>query len=389
MMINARWQSLRAIRLQAATLSLLIGACSGTATRSEAAPAARPFEVAPVASFSTPWAMAFLPGQGALALVTEKEGALWLVDTATGKRRPVGGAPKPYVEGQGGLGDVVPGPSFARDGRVYLSFIEQGPNKLSGAAVGYGRLVMGGPGADAKPAIEGFRTIWRQSPKVTGNGHFSHRIAFAPDGRSMFLTSGDRQKFDPAQDLSGTLGKVLRLDLEGRAFPGNPWAAKGGASAQAWSIGHRNLLGIAFAPDGRLWESEMGPKGGDEVNLIAAGKNYGWPIVSNGDHYDGRPIPDHPTRPEFAAPKAWWNPSISPAGMIVYSGNLFPQWKGDILLGGLSGEALLRIDVNGERATKAEQWSMNARIREVEQGPGGEVFLLEDGGRLLRLTPRK
>jgi glucose/arabinose dehydrogenase len=249
--------------------------------------------------------------------------------------------------------------------------------------VGYGTLKTGG----ATPRLADFKVVWRQSPKVTGNGHFAHRIAFSPDGQHMFVTSGDRQKFDPAQELTGNLGKVLRLTPEGQPAPGNPYANRGGVAAQFWTIGHRNLLGIAFAPDGRLWESEMGPKGGDEINLIEPGKNYGWPVVSNGDHYDGRPIPDHPTRPEFEAPDVFWNPVISPGEMIVYSGDLFPQWKGDILQGALSGEALVRVDLNGDRASKGEQWPMNARIREVEQGPKGEVYLLEDAGRLLRLTP--
>jgi glucose/arabinose dehydrogenase len=234
--------------------------------------------------------------------------------------------------------------------------------------------------------MQDFKIVWRQAPKVTGAGHFAHRIAFGPDG-AMYVTSGDRQKGDPAQATGGNLGKVLRLTPDGQPFPGNPSAARGGVQAQVWSTGHRNLLGIAFAPDGRLWEHEMGPQGGDEVNLILPGKNYGWPIVSNGSQYGGADIPDHPTRPEFEQPKVWWNPSISPAGLIVYTGELFKAWRGDLLLGALSGEALIRVDVQGDKAAKAERWNLGARIREVEQGPKGEIYLLEDGGRLLRLTP--
>jgi len=221
---------------------------------------------------------------------------------------------------------------------------------------------------------------------VSGNGHFSHRIAFGPDGL-LYLTSGDRQKFDPAQDMSGNLGKVLRLTDEGLPAPGNPWAAQGGIAAQFWSIGHRNALGIAFAPDGRLWESEMGPQGGDEINLIVAGKNYGWPKVSNGSNYGAGDIPDHRAGDGFEPPKVWWNPSISPGGLMIYTGDKFAAWKGDALVPALSGEALIRIDINGDRATKAEQWAMNARIRAVEQGPDGSVYLLEDNGRLVRLDP--
>jgi glucose/arabinose dehydrogenase len=200
------------------------------------------------------------------------------------------------------------------------------------------------------------------------------------------VTSGDRQKGSPAQDLGGNLGKLLRLTPEGQPFPGNPMAARGGVAAQFFTVGHRNHLGIAFAPDGRLWQHEMGPQGGDEVNLILPGRNYGWPVVSDGSEYGGGEIPDHRTRPEFEAPKVSWNPSISPSGMIVYTGALFPQWRGDILMGALSGKALIRIDVDGDKARKAERWPM-ARIREVEQGPRGEIYLLEDRGRLLRLTP--
>ena len=230
--------------------------------------------------------------------------------------------------------------------------------------------------------------IWRQQPKLDGDGHFSHRIAFGPDG-FLYLTSGERQHFDPAQDMSGNLGKVLRLTTDGAPAPGNPWASRGGIAAQFWTIGHRNLLGIAFAPDGRLWESEMGPRGGDEVNLIVAGRNYGYPLASNGSHYDGRDIPDHKPGDGYEPPKVWWNPSISPGGLMIYTGDRFPAWKGDALIPALSGEALIRVDIEGDKARKADQWDMDQRIRAVDQGPGGSVYLLEDGGRLLRLDPVK
>ncbi|HMI40678.1 MAG TPA: PQQ-dependent sugar dehydrogenase [Sphingomicrobium sp.] len=377
--------------MQVAMLALALVACSGSAPAGGAAveSADKPFTTRAITNFDTPWAMSFLPGSGVpltkTALISEKNGKLWLVDVASGKKQAVGGVPAVRVAGQGGLGDVVADPGFAGNHRVYLSFVEAGEGDTSGAALGYGTLVLG----KGEPRIDGFKIIWRQVPKVTGNGHFSHRMAFAPDG-SIFLSSGERQKFDPAQAMDTNLGKILHLTAEGLPAPGNPWAEKGGVAAQFWDMGHRNVLGLAFAPDGRLWAIEMGPKGGDELNLIEKGKNYGWPIVSNGSHYDGRDIPDHPTRPEFAAPKLWWNPSISPAGLIIYSGNLFPQWKGDAIFGALSGTALVRADINGANATKADYWPMGARIREVEQGPDGEVYLLEDGesgGRLLRLDP--
>ncbi|HEX8654895.1 MAG TPA: PQQ-dependent sugar dehydrogenase, partial [Allosphingosinicella sp.] len=234
--------------------------------------------------------------------------------------------------------------------------------------------------------------LYRQTPKVDGRGHFGHRLALR-DGY-LFISNGDRQAFDPAQDPDQNLGKIVRLFDDGRVPPDNPWASRGGIAAQSWTMGHRNPLGLAFDAEGRLWEHEMGPRGGDEFNLIERGRNYGYPIVSNGSHYDGSDIPDHPTRPEFAAPKVWWNPSVSPAGLIVYSGSLFPEWRGDAFMGALSGQALIRIDLDGASAREADRWPMGARIREVEQGPDGAIYLLEDTqagstGRLLRLTPAR
>jgi glucose/arabinose dehydrogenase len=394
--------------MQAALAALALVACGGTApaadSQSDAQSTAqsggstapsdgKPFTTRVIADFEMPWAMTFLPGSGVpqtrMALITEKNGKLWLVDVANGQKQAVSGVPAVKVAGQGGLGDVVAHPGFAGNQRVYLSFAEAGAGETSGAALGYGTLRLG----QGAPRIEGFKVIWRQAPKVTGNGHFAHRIAFAPDG-TIFLSSGERQKFDPAQAYDANLGKILHLTAEGQPVPGGPFAERGSVAAQIYSMGHRNNLGLAFGPDRRLWAIEMGPKGGDEFNLVEAGKNYGYPIVSNGSHYDGRDIPDHPTRPEFAAPKLWWNPSISPAGLIIYSGDLFKDWKGDAIFGALSGQALVRADLDGDNARKAEQWPMGARIREVEQGPEGEIYLLEDGedgssGRLLRLDPAK
>ena len=381
---NARRAGL--FRLSAGLSAIALAACQsgdGNATTVQAA-SGKPFAVSEVASFSSPWAMEFLPGRGNWALVTEKEGKLWLVDTANGQRLPVEGVPEAQVAGQGGLGDVMPHPAFATNNRVYLSYVEAGSGGTSGAVVGYGTLENRG----GREVLENFKVIWRQSPKVSGNGHFSHRMAFGPDG-FLYLTSGDRQKFEPAQDMGGNLGKVLRLTDEGAPAPGNPWAAQGGVAATFWSIGHRNLLGLAFAPDGKLWENEMGPQGGDEVNLVVAGKNYGWPKASNGSHYGGEDIPDHKAGDGFEPPKVWWNPSISPGGLLIYSGNLFPAWKGDALVAALSGKALIRVDIDGDKAAKADQWDMGERIRAVDQGPDGAVYLLEDEGRLLKLTPAR
>jgi glucose/arabinose dehydrogenase len=229
------------------------------------------------------------------------------------------------------------------------------------------------------------QVIWRQVPKVSGEATTD---GIWP-GRPSWITSSERQKFDPAQDMRTNLGKVVRLNEDGSVPADNPFAKEGGVTAQVWTLGHRNLLGIAFDAQGRLWTHEMGPRGGDELNLIERGGNYGYPIASNGDHYDGRAIPDHDTRPEFKAPKVSWNPVISPAGFVIYSGDKFPDWQGDGLIGGLSSEALVRVEFDGSTAREAARYEMGERIREVEQGPEGDIWLLEDGekGRLLKLTP--
>jgi glucose/arabinose dehydrogenase len=342
-----------------------------------------PFTVTPVVKLDEPWAMTFLP-DGRL-LVTEKKGRLRVV-TPDGKVGSVTGVPDVDYGGQGGLGDVVLHPKFAANGFVYLSYAEKGDGDTRGAAIARAKLTLDAAGGGA---LSDVRVIWRQQPKVTGRGHYGHRIAFGPDGM-MYVSSGERQKFDPAQDMNANLGKILRLNDGGGAPADNPFADKGGVTAQIWTSGQRNPLGLAFDAQGRLWSHEMGPRHGDELNLIERGNNYGYPIVSNGDHYDGREIPDHPTRPEFAAPKAFWVPAISPAGMIIYQGGKFPAWNGDALLGGLSARALVHVDIDGTSAREATRWDMNQRIREVEQGPDGDVWLLEDGvgARLLRLAPK-
>ncbi|HEX6071976.1 MAG TPA: PQQ-dependent sugar dehydrogenase, partial [Sphingomicrobium sp.] len=248
-----------------ATIAILLSACGNSASITAQPSGQPPFNVAEVARFNSPWAMDFLPGSGVpgtnMALVTEKRGRLWLVDVRTGARQEVAGVPRVHVEGQGGLAEVAVHPDFAGNRRIYLSFPESGPNGTSGAAVGYGRLILG----QAQPRLDGFRIIWRQEPKVTGGNHYSERIAFASDG-TMFVSSGERFKFDPAQDPNSDLGKIIHMSAEGQRIGG-----------RYYTLGHRNVLGLAFAPDGRLWATEMGPRGGDEVNLIVRGRNYGWP----------------------------------------------------------------------------------------------------------------
>lgn len=340
-----------------------------------------PWEVQAIARFDRPWAMTFLP-DGRL-LVTEKIGRLWLFNPATGQRGEVMGVPPVAYGGQGGLGDVVLHPQFATNSLVYISYAEAGGGDIRGAAVVRGKLLFEGTGG----SLTQQRLIWRQVPKVTGVGHYSHRLGFDGQGK-LWISSGDRQKFTPAQDMQTNLGKMIRLNDDGSIPADNPFAAQGGIAAQVWSLGHRNVLGLAFDEQGRLWTHEMGPAGGDELNLIERGTNYGWPIVSNGSHYDGTDIPDHATRPEFNAPEAWWTPVIAPAGMVIYSGTQFPQFLGDAFIGGLKSMALIRIEFDGVTAREAERYPMAQRIREVEQGPDGALWLLEDGvdARLLKLS---
>jgi glucose/arabinose dehydrogenase len=342
-----------------------------------------PFDVSPVTTFNEPWAMTFLP-DGRL-LVTEKRGRLYLVTQEGEKSRPVEDVPNVDYRGQGGLGEVVLHPEFERNGLIYLSYAESGVGNVRGAAVARGRLVPG----ERVSRLEDVEVIWRQNPKVTDDGHYGHRMVFDAEGY-LFISSGERQKFDPAQEMTGNLGKIVRLHDDGSVPDDNPFFDRGDVTAEIWSLGHRNPLGMAFDAEGRLWNAEMGPLHGDELNLVLKGRNYGYPIVSEGDHYSGEKIPNHDTRPEFEAPKVAWVPTIAPANMIIYSGEPFQQWNGSALIAGLASRAIIRVEFDGEQAREAERYEMGARIREVEQGPDGNLWVLEDrdGGRLLKLTPR-
>jgi glucose/arabinose dehydrogenase len=359
---------------------LSLSACLVAACAS--ADASRPFDVEAIAGFDEPWALAFLP-DGRM-LVTEKPGRLLVVDSDGNKSAPLAGIPDVDYGGQGGLGDVALHPDFATNGMVYISYAEAGDGDTRGAAVARGVLELDSDGG----SLSDLQVIWRQEPKTTGRGHYGHRLLFDDDGY-LFIASGERQKFDPAQDMSGNLGKIVRLYDDGSVPEDNPFFGAGGVTAQVWSLGHRNPLGIAFDLDGQLWNVEMGPKGGDELNRVVRGENYGYPIVSNGDHYNGQEIPDHDTHPEFAAPAVWWTPVISPGGFMVYDGALFPDWRGDGFIAGLSSESLVRIEFEGASAREAERFDMGKRMRAVVQGPDGAIWMLEDrkGGRLLRLTP--
>ena len=348
------------------------------------------FSIKDYGAFAEPWALAFAPGT-AMLFVTERGGTLKFVDTASGTLGTVTGLPKVDYGGQGGLGDIafLPTESSATLGKrtIYLTWIEAGEGGTRGAVAGRGMLVCDKPAACR---IDGLSVIWRQDPKVEGRGHFSHRLLFTPNGKTLYLSSGERQKFTPAQDLSVNLGKVLRLDPDGTPKPGNPFAAKGGVSAQIWSYGHRNVLGLGFDAQGRLWGMEHGPKGGDELNIIEPGKNYGWPLVSNGDNYDNTPIPRHATRPDLTPPAISWNPVLAPGDFIFYSGKAFSAWRGQALIAGMVYPGLVRVAIDGNSAREIERIDLGHRIREIEQGPDGAVWIAEDGkgGRLRKLVPK-
>jgi glucose/arabinose dehydrogenase len=343
----------------------------------------KPFDARTVATFNTPWSIAFM-ADGRM-LVTEKRGRLYRV-TQQGAKQEIGGVPSVSFSGQNGLLDVALAPTFARDQTIYLTYSEPGKGGSS-LALARARLAENAKG----PTLENLQVIWRQNHFSLG-GQPGGIIAFSPDGKYLFLTSGDRMDPDTAQDPDQAPGKVLRLNLDGSTPPDNPWASQGGVRAQTWTLGHRNPYGLAFAPDGRLWLDEMGPKGGDELNVLKAGRNYGWALVSNGDNYNGTPIPRHGTRPDFEAPFVYWTPVIAPAGLVFYTGDMFPAWKGSAFIGGLAAQALVRIafdDKGGAR--EADRWDMGERIRDVAMSPDGALWLVEDGSsaRLLRLTPKK
>jgi aldose sugar dehydrogenase len=373
-----------------------------------------PFTMKEVTTLRLPWRIAFLP-DGRM-LITEKVGGLALV-TQSGEKSEVANAPAVLYQGQGGMLGVFLSPRYATDQSVYLTYSEPGDGGSS-LALARAKLSFAG----AAPSLEGLEVLWRQMPKGRG-GQFGAQIAFSPDRQFLFLTVGERQRMTPAQDPNQTLGKILRLTLDGKPAPGNPGAGKTGAStvtlidppsdteaaktapvvrtyqfpgpnlapAEIWTSGHRTPYGLAFAPDGRLWELEHGPRGGDELNLIEPGKNYGWPLVSYGVNYNGVPIPKPDTRPDLAKPVIYWVPVIAPGNLTFYNGALFPQWQGSALLGGLNARTLSRITFDGKGgAMPAERWDVGRRIRDVEVAPDGAVWLLEDDnpGGVFRVTPK-
>lgn len=355
-----------------------------------------PFDIEPVTSFDEAWALVFLP-DGRM-LVTEKKGNLFFVTQEGQKSGFIDGVPDVAYGGQGGLGDIALHPNFSNNSIIYLSYAESGPGDTRGAAVARAVLTE----TDSGGYLSDLEVIWRQYPKVVGFGHYGHRVVFDDEGY-LWISSGDRQKFTPAQDMQSNMGKVLRLHDDGSIPDDNPFVDYYtnqdpfvddiGVYGQIWSLGHRNPLGLAFDLDGGLWVMEMGPSGGDELNRVERAANYGYPIVSNGQHYDGRAIPDHHTRPEFRAPAMWWTPVLSPGNLMVYRGSLFPGWRGNAFVAGLSSQAIVRIELDGDAAREVERYDMGDRIRGVFEGPDGAIWVLEDetrggAGRLLKLTPR-
>ena len=355
-----------------------------------------------LAALEFPWGIALLP-DGRL-LVTEKPGRLRIF--ADGKlSAPIENVPavvyRPKPGEQGGLLDVAVDPEFDQNRRIYLSYSEEAPQKSAQGDTNDPRFagfldltdnrLMGG--AVTAATLDGnrladSRVIWRQEPKTIARGHFGHRIVFGRD-RTLFITSGDRMRFDPAQSTTANLGKVVRINRDGSFPKDNPFVGTANARGDIWSLGHRNMLAAAVHPaTGQLWVGEMGPLGGDELNLIERGANYGWPVVSDGDNYDKSAIPDHHTKPEFKTPVRTWTPVISPSGALFYDGSLFP-WKGSLILGGLSSKALIRLTLDGAKVSGEERIDMQRRIRDLVQARDGALLVITDDqkGELLRLTP--
>ncbi|MHA7819057.1 MAG: PQQ-dependent sugar dehydrogenase [Erythrobacter sp.] len=372
---------------------LSLASCAPAETGESASTAASDagFTVTEVAETGQPWAIAFAPGTSVL-FVTEKEGAMKFIDTAanggTGRMGTVTGVPQVDFGGQGGFGDIAFLPSEASPTlnrrTIYLSWAEAGEDDTRGAVVGRGTLIC--EEADAC-RIEGMNVIWRQAPKTTGRGHYSHRITFSPDESHMYVASGDRQKLEPAQDNANTLGTIVRLNLDGSPAAGNPFAGQGGVTAEIWSYGHRNILGIDWDAQGRLWDVEHGPRGGDELNLVSAGENYGWPTRSYGIHYNGDPIPDHTADDGFIKPAVTWTPVIAPGDMQFYRGDMFEGWKGDALIAGLSSNALVRVELHSDGgAHEAARYEIDGRVRSIDTAPDGAIWLATDDGKVLRLS---
>lgn len=355
-------------------------------------PEGSPFTAASYGTFKEPWGIAIEPGTSRL-FFTEKGGTAKFLTPSTGTIGEISGLPSVAYGGQGGLGDIAFAPDYETSGYIYLSWAEdasadfgEGARK---AVAGRGKLVCS---SDSACAVEGLAKIWEHSLGINSAGHFSHKMTFSPDGTHLFISAGERMQGEPAQDLTNNLGTIVRLLPDGTPAPGNPFADQGSPTDQIWSYGHRNLYGLHFDSDGQLWDLEHGPRGGDELNNVQKGANYGWPVVSDGVNYNGDPIPDHDTRPEFSKPAISWDPVIAPGDFIFYSGDMFADWKGQILVANLGTTSISRISTSADKssATEDERYDMGNRLRDIIEAEDGSLWVLEDGprGRLLRLTPK-
>lgn len=398
----------------------LLLSCLSTAAQAQvnagaqAPEASLPFTMTQVAEFNLPWRIAFLP-DGSM-LVTEKVGPVWHV-TQAGVKTPIANVPPVLAQGQGGMLGIFLSPNYDKDHNVYLTYSEPGETGSS-LALARAKLVM----ADGAVSLGDLQVIWRDGARGRG-GQFGAAVAFSPDKKFLYLAVGDRQRMTPAQDPNSPLGKILRLTLDGKPAPGNPQAGKTGSAtldiinpprdtelaktapvvftytfpgpnltpSETWATGFRTPYGLAFAPDGRLWEVEHGPRGGDELNLIEPGKNYGWPLAAYAVNYNQTPIPSPDTRPDLAKPVIYWTPIIAPGSLTFYNGNLFKAWKGSALMGGLATRTLNRITFDGKGgATPAERWDVGHQIRDVAVAPDGAIWMIENTpkGGLFRVVPK-
>jgi glucose/arabinose dehydrogenase len=365
-----------------AALAALVGlsaAASATAAAADRSIATQraTLRVTTVASgLEIPWGMAFLPGGG--MLVTERPGRLRRIDAAGRVSAPIEGVPAVFASGQGGLLDVALDPAFASNALVYLSFSEPVDGKAR-TAVARARL--------AGNRLEGLRVIFRQEPAVDARQHFGSRLVFDREGR-LYVTLGDRgSQRALAQDLSTHIGKVLRVNPDGSIPAGNPLAGQAGARPEIWSWGHRNVQGAALHPaTGELWTHEHGPRGGDELNVARAGRNYGWPVITYGREYSGPAIGEGTEKPGLEQPLHYWVPSIGPSGLAFYTADAIPGWRGSVLVGALAAQQLARLEIGPDGKVRAEERiAIGERVRDVRQGPEGAVYLLVDSGRVLRL----
>ncbi|MBM3766608.1 MAG: PQQ-dependent sugar dehydrogenase [Acidobacteria bacterium] len=399
----------------ALVLSMAFGVWAQTNVGDHKPEATIPFNMTTTATFGLPWRIAFLPdGQ---MLITEKIGPVWLVSAKGEKIAPLSGTPPVYWQGQNGMLGVYVSPKYATDQSIYLTYIE--PGEYGGSQVlARGKLVLG-----RVPRLTDFNVLWRQMPRGKG-GQAGGQVVFAPDGETLYMTVGDRQRMVPAQDPNQPVGKILRLTLDGKPAPGNPNYGKTGSKtinlidpprdtevakmapivstytfpgenltpAETWASGFRAPYGLAMSPKDELWEVEHGPRGGDELNLIQKGKNYGWPAVSFGKNYNEVAIPSHDSKPEYTKPVLYWVPVVAPGNLMFYTGKkTFPQWDGSGFISGMATMSLNRILFDGKGGAKvAERWEVGKRIRDVEQAPDGSLWLLEDAnpGALIHVTPK-